>query len=68
MTLIETSMQLTTCMSGYAQNGGLFEQHSISVMFCFVFLFFYYFFVFFLLSLGCLFYLSKFSYYFKKRN
>ena len=55
-------------ISGYAQNGGLFEQHSISVLFCFVLLFIYYFFVFFPLSLGCLFYLSKFSCDFKKRN
>ena len=38
VTLIETSMQLTTCISGYDQNGGLFEQHSISFLSCFVFL------------------------------
>ena len=39
-------MQLTSCISGYAQNGGLFEQNSISVLFCFVFLSIYLFFVF----------------------
>ena len=37
MTLIETSMHLTTCISGHDQNGGLFEQHSITVLFSFVF-------------------------------